>query len=197
MTDGFFFWYRQAWGQGAPASLFHSLERSGIRLANPATGRVTAITNGPDSWGDQVPVSPQQLAQAAELATDPEVNFQMWLDAQTDVFVRVRRLDGSAAAIEFGLDGLGAAQESVIRAIAQAIRQTWNDCLGLVVDRSGDTEETDWDAVVLQGEPDIVRMPDTLAVRPETAARIAQLAGAGGRSVPPLVVYGNATDLLV
>ncbi|MCN9243539.1 hypothetical protein NGF19_22580 [Streptomyces sp. RY43-2] len=192
MTDGFVFWYRQAWRQGAPASLFRSSERAGLGLANPVSGRVTAITNGPGSWGEQVPVTSQQLAQIAESASDSEVDFQWWLDGETDVYVRIRRVHGDAAVIEFGLDGLGARQESVIGSITWVLQQTWSDCLGLVVDRSGATEDTDWDMVVLRGGPGIVRWPDTLAVPQAVAARSAQLAVAAGQVVPPLVVHGQS-----
>ncbi|MEV7089334.1 hypothetical protein AB0O07_26160 [Streptomyces sp. NPDC093085] len=148
--DGFAYWYQGVWDPVRMDFLVRDLDAAGVWLRNPSTGLISSITNGPDSWGEQVTVSRDELIEVAGLRATGEVNFQFWLDGDTDVFTRVRRLPGGGAVIEFGLDGMVEAErEHVIRAVDAAMRRFPGECLGLVVDRTGATEEEDWDRIVL------------------------------------------------
>ncbi|MDX3231063.1 hypothetical protein [Streptomyces sp. ME19-01-6] len=192
MSDGFFYWYRQGWGGAADArKIIGALEASGLQLGNPSTGMITFVTSGPDSWGEQVPTTRDMLIESSALLAAGEVNFQLWLDGESDVFTRIRALEGGAA-LEFGLDGLTAPeQERVIRAVMRALCGERDRCVGFVVDRRGVTEEADWDSIVLRGASLQHSWPDALGVRPEIAAAHVQLGQAEGRVEPPLVVFGQ------
>jgi hypothetical protein len=192
MSDGFFYWYRQTWRPGDAAQVLQAMEQAGIRVANPVTQLVTTLTDGPESWGEQFVTDRDGLIAAADLTSADEVTFRLWLDGDTDLVTRVRRLRGTAAVIEFGLDGLAERQEWAVTAIMKAVRGAWSDCLGLVVDRQGRTEEADWDVVVLFGSPVPDPWPDTLGIRQTVAARNPRFAATAGSIDAPLVILGAA-----
>lgn len=120
-----------------------------------------------------------------------EVNFQFWLDGETDVFTRVRRpAGGVVTVVEFGLDGMDDAQQTqVVEAVRVVIGQRWAECLGFVIDRSGATEEEDWDGIVVDASARFTRWPDTFAMRTETVAAHPELSTFPSRQDPPLVVF--------
>lgn len=192
MSDGFYYWYRAARRAVSVERLVETLEGNGVVLANPSTGAITAITNGPESWGEQVPVERSELFASLALHSAREVNFQLWLDGDTDVFTRFRSLGDEATVVEFGLDGMTAAErETVIFAVSQAVEADRKDTIGLVVDRRGVTEDVDWDALVLGAATLLENWPDLLGVRPEVAARHPQLARLRGQAKHPLVVFST------
>ncbi|MEU5638572.1 hypothetical protein [Streptomyces milbemycinicus] len=191
MSDGFFYWYRQGWSAADAREIIGALEGNGLQLSNPCTELITFITSGPESWGEQVPTTREMLIESSVLLSAGEVNFQLWLDGESDVFTRIRSL-GSGVALEFGLDGLTVPeQERVIRAVMRARCGDRDRCVGFVLDRRGVTEEADWESIVLRGAPLQHGWPDALGVRPETAAAHVQLARAEGRVEPPLVIFGQ------
>ncbi|WP_328873558.1 hypothetical protein OHT76_27670 [Streptomyces sp. NBC_00287] len=196
MSDGFFHWYRRTWSAGSAERVVEAFEANGIVLTNPSTGVITAISNGPESWGEQIAVERSELFAALELKFADEVNFQLWLDADTDVFTRIRRLDqADMTVVEFGLDGMTADErETVIRAARQAFARDREDTTGLVIDRRGLSEDVDWDGVMTGQDVRLDIHPDFFGVRPEVVARHPQLADAPGRAEPPLVVFSR--DLL-
>ncbi|RFU83260.1 hypothetical protein DY218_28780 [Streptomyces triticagri] len=191
MSDGFLHWYREGWDAARARTLLTGLEAHGLRAANPATGLITAITNGPESWGEQVPTTQDDLVTAAGLARTSEINFQLWLDADTDVFTRIRRRTGtSVVVLEFGLDGMTSTEQDLVtEAVSSQIQQIRETTVGFVIDRNGISEDEDWDGVVL-GEPTLFKQwPEVLALRARTAAQHPQLASCVGRHEPPLIVY--------
>lgn len=198
MSDGFFHWYRGAWSADSAKHLVATFEAAGITLANPSTGVITTITNGPESWGEQIPVGRSDLFTGLALRSVDEANFQLWLDGDTDVFTRVRRFDrllkpgGDEVVVEFGLDGMTAKErEAVIHAAWQAVVSDREDTIGFVLDRRGITEDVDWDGLVTGAGVRWDEWPDLLGVRPEVAARHVQLAQAVGRVEPPLTMFGT------
>ncbi|MDT7840977.1 hypothetical protein [Streptomyces justiciae] len=178
-----------------------TFEAAGITLANPSTGVITAITNGPESWGEQIQFGRSDLFTALALRSADELNFQLWLDSNTDVFTRVRRFDGlhnlhlpggDGVVVEFGLDGMTAEErEAVVHAAWQAVASDGEDTIGVVLDRRGVTEDVDWDGLVTGAGVRWDEWPDLLGVRPEVATRHVQLAGAAGRTEPPLTMFGS------
>ncbi|MDW6059736.1 hypothetical protein SAZ11_19225 [Streptomyces sp. FXJ1.4098] len=191
MSDGFVYFYRRQWGATHAGEVIGALEGGGLQLGNPRTGLITLIESGPESWGEQVPATRELLIESAGLLAAGEVNFQFWLNGESDVFTRIRPLKGGAV-LEFGLDGLTAPeQKHVIGAVVRSLCGDRDRCVGFVVDRRGATEEADWDSIVLRGAPLQHGWPDTLGVRPEIAATHVQLAQAEGRVEPPLVIFGQ------
>ncbi|QLH24266.1 hypothetical protein [Streptomyces sp. Rer75] len=192
MSDGFIYWYRQGWGTSDARETIEALEGAGFLLGNPGNGLITLVTNGPDSWGEQMPVARQELIESAGLVAADEVNFQLWLNADTDVFTRIRRGESRSAVLEFGLDGLTVAErEWAIGAVARVLRGDLDHCVGFVVDRRGVTEEEDWDSVVWRRAPLTCGWPDILGVRSESVAAHIQLAQAEGYAEPPLTFFGQ------
>ncbi|WP_158692751.1 hypothetical protein [Streptomyces roseochromogenus] len=192
MSDGFFHWYRSGWVPADAERVVQDLDAQGLRLNNPTTGRITQITSGPESWGEQVPVSRDQLMSNAALTNAGEVNFQLWLSGDTDIFTRIRRLNGGVTVFEFGLDGLSLEeQEHAIRAISRQICADLTRCIGFVLDRQGVTEDVDWDDVIMHGANHLDSWPDTLAVRPDISIRHPQLAAAKRMEMPPLILVGE------
>ncbi|MFF9405773.1 hypothetical protein ACF1B0_09575 [Streptomyces anandii] len=192
MSDGFFHWYRSGWVPADVERLVRDLEAQDLRLSNPATGLITQIASGPESWGEQVPVSRDQFLSDAALTDDGEINFQLWLSGDTDVFTRLRRLGCGVVVVEFGLDGLSLQEQAhVVRAVSRVIHADLTRCIGFVLDRQGATEDVDWDDVVLSGASHLDSWPDALAVRPEILLRHPQLAAAQGTEMPPLILVGR------
>lgn len=192
MSDGFIYWYRTGWEPADAQVLLQTLEAGGLSLGNPVTGRITAITNGPDSWGEQIPVHRFSLAHSAGLTDVEEFNFQLWVNGDADVFTRLRRLRGDIVVAEFGLDGLRVDErEQAVRTIVSAIRSELVRSIGFVVDRLGVAEEVDWDSAVTTGTAQLHAWPDTLAVRPEVTAGLPELGGVERWEEPPLVVFGR------
>lgn len=194
MSDGYFYWYRTGWVPGDAAELMRSLETSGLSLHNPANGLITALSSGPDSWGEQVPVSREALTHSAELDSIDQVSFQFWLNQDTDVYARIRRLHEAIVVIEFGLDGHTVEErEHVVQSVCTQVYNNLNRSLAFVIDRLGAAEEVDWDTVVTLGAAKLDGWPDTFGLRPEAAARIPELAGVEHRVQPPLLVFGHPT----
>ena len=190
MSDGFYYWYRSARNAVSADRVIGVLEANGVVLANPATGGVTAVTNGPESWGEQVPIERAELLASLSLEAAEEVNFQLWLNDETDVFTRFRSMGSTMTVVEFGLDGMTASEkEEVISAVSQAVQTDRKGTVGLVVDRRGTTEDADWDSLVAGAPLPLDDWPDLLGLRLDVAARHPQLAAAQGRVEPPLMIY--------
>jgi hypothetical protein len=190
MSDGFFSWYRDVWDGGEAARILKTLDRAGLHLTNSATGLVSLMTNGPDSWGEQVFVSQGQLIEAVGALVDGEVNFQLWISDEADVFTRARRLTGPRVVLEFYLDGLTIAEESeAAGALLRTLDTHRNGCVGFVLDRRGRTEEVDWDDW-MAGNPVLVPVrPDKIGLRSEFQGRHPELSMVASVKRGNLVVF--------
>ncbi|MFF9456436.1 hypothetical protein [Streptomyces flaveolus] len=196
MSDGFYYWYTGPQDRGGVERVLHVLETHGAHLAHPVSQVVTTLTNGPDSWGEQLPVERAELIGLLTLTDRAEVNFQLWLNEQTDLFTRFRRLSDGGLVVEFGLDGMWPTEQEVaVQAISRVIDAGRNGTWGVVLDRRGITEETDWDGVMLGRPVEVADWPEALGVRPEVAARHPLLGKAQGVSRPPLVFFGEGAGL--
>jgi hypothetical protein len=96
------------------------------------------------------------------------VSIQWWYTDAEDVYCRFRpRQRQKQWYWEFGLDGVGADQREELIGIAG--RYFIESCVrseaeGLVIDRTGNLEETDWDSAIRgratpEGVPDILILP--------------------------------------
>ncbi|MGV9698147.1 hypothetical protein ACWDTR_20615 [Streptomyces sp. NPDC003470] len=196
MSDGFYYWYTGPQDRGGVERVLHVLETHGAHLAHPVSQVVTTLTNGPDSWGEQLPVERAELIGLLTLTDRAEVNFQLWLNEQTDMFTRFRRLSDGGLVVEFGLDGMWRTEQEVaVQAVSRVIDADRDGTWGVVLDRRGITEETDWDGVMLGRPVEVADWPDVLGVRPEVAARHPLLRKAQGVSRPPLVFFGEGAGL--
>ncbi|MCA1223637.1 hypothetical protein [Streptomyces sp. 8L] len=166
MGDGFFHWYRDRWSRADARAVLAALDANGVRRANPGDGRVSLITGGPDSWGEQVATTACGLVEQVAFV-DGEVNFQLWVSADTDVFTRVRSPEVGVATVvlEFGLDGLADGElERTAAALLRVVGSHRAGTLGFVLDRAGTTAELDWDAVLAGAAVPVSPLPDTLGL---------------------------------
>lgn len=195
MSDGFFFWYTEPFARDGVERVLGALETQGVHLAHPESNAITVITNGPDSWGEQLQVSRAELVELLTLRDRAELNFQLWLNDETDMFTRFRRVSDRGLVVEFGLDGMWHAErEAAIRAVSLVVDAERARTFGVVVDRRGLTEEMDWDGLVLGRPVGVAEWPDRLEVRPEVAAEHAQLRSVHRNVERPLVTYRSGAD---
>jgi hypothetical protein len=165
MSDGFIHWYLNEWSPRCAQRFVASLREAGIVLANPETKSAAWITNGPESYGEQVFVPAEELVEKLRSLGEGEINFQLWLDATTDVFTRVRKDLTDGVAVELSLDGLTYAEQThVIAALVDVVDKRTADTAGFVVDRLGVTADVDWEAAV-GGQPVVIpAWPDVLGL---------------------------------
>ena len=128
----------------AVRKIIASFSRTGVVLANPATGRITELVGE----GEQRDITEADLADAA--AVRP-VLFQLWFASDTDVHCSFRQVDHDRISHAYSVDGLDATERE--RLTNWALDYCRNaaaegTAVLLVIDPSGVTADVDWDAVV-------------------------------------------------
>jgi len=147
--------------------LVKDFESCGLTLVNPASGRITAISE----TGDQVEVSRNWLA--SKIGSAETVGFQWWFDQSTDLYCRFR-FTPDVLVEEYALDGLGEKLTSVKEVLIGRFRKLVrnNSARGLVLDTSGVTEGYDWDDFFLGRSNLAIELPDVLGIERSDADRI-------------------------
>ena len=175
MGDGFFFWYREDWKTGDADRIIRYLDGRGLRIRNSDTGNISLITNGPESWGEQVFVTEDALLKSATELSGGELNFQLWIAGTLDVFTRIRRAAADLVVLEFDINALDSGD--LENAISAFIRPAVVDeaTIGFMVDRSGKSEETDWDALMAGAPLPLGSLPDILGIRERDLGRHPEL----------------------
>ncbi|MBV9026656.1 MAG: hypothetical protein JO362_23305 [Streptomycetaceae bacterium] len=190
MSDGFFHWYRATWGRDDADRFLRAAAAAGLRLANPETGRPAVLTNGPDSWGEQVFVKESELLDLVAEPPGGDITFQFWLNPETDVLSRVRMLDEGGVVQEFDLDGLSLVErEQALVALVRILETDIADCWGFVIDREGVSQDLDWDGLMAGAASTIVPRPDSFGIRREYVAQHPELAGAASVAQGELEVF--------
>lgn len=175
MGDGFFFWYREGWKADDADRVLRYLDGCGLEMRNPDTGNISLITNGPDSWGEQIFVAEDELLASATELSGGEVNFQLWFSGEVDIFTRIRRVSSDSVVLEFDIDALDLDEmEDVISAFTRPAIMD-DATLGFVADRSGRSEEVDWDAVMSGDVLPLASLPDMLGIRERDLGRHPEL----------------------
>ncbi|MFF1924039.1 hypothetical protein ACFVW8_26130 [Streptomyces sp. NPDC058221] len=192
MRDGFFYSYHLGWNRPDAESLLGDLEAAGVRPAHPVTRRITLISPGAEPPGTQSWVTRDQLVLLAGLQRLDQVDFLLWTSDGAEIPTRIRRTDDGTVTLQFALGGLSREeQETVVRAIREAIGRASVLCIGFVLDREGASAATDWRGFIVNGDVYFDCWPDTLAVRREVAAVQPQLSGVSSFEQSPWVVYGS------
>ena len=175
MGDGFFFWYREGWNAGDADRIIRYLEGCGLRIRNPDTGNISMITNGPESWGEQVFVTEGALLKSAVELSGGELNFQLWITGGLDVFTRIRRASADSVVLEFDINALDS--DDLENAISTFIRLAVMDeaTIGFIADRSGRSEETDWDATMTGASLSMESLPDIIGINESDLGRHSEL----------------------
>ncbi|MBP2471963.1 hypothetical protein JOF53_000835 [Crossiella equi] len=176
MSDGFVRLYQHGWNADRAEQRVASLDRSGLRLGHPATGRITALNED-----GQVELHRDALlAELAKADGDDGLLFQYWLhdaeDEDTDVACIVAAEAPGLVSEDFAVDGLGREeQDRVFRLVAAEFRDTEDDKVALIVDRRGVTAEVDWLQVLL-GTAKLDSLPTALALPADVVERHPELA---------------------
>lgn len=168
--DGFFYWYISTWNQSTAEEIVGQLDCRGLSIKHQHSGLCSMLTNGPESWGEQFFVTRQQLFGAIARPDETGVEFQFWLDRDTDVITQVAVLD-RIVVLRFGLDGLTEDQlDRATSALTQVTLQHNGTCEGFVLDKLGLTEDEDWDNIVLGANVPVSAGPDMLGLRKDRVA---------------------------
>ncbi|MBF6127782.1 hypothetical protein [Nocardia brasiliensis] len=189
MSNGFILRYVEAWSMDKAARLLAELEYLGFHLGNPATGAISELSADWETMGEQVFVSRDELEADLSLQTRDQLNFQIWLDYQTDISSTIRRVGNGLAVQDFSLDGLTLEEErtSVEKLSATVLRPSVDLCAA-VVDTRGVTEELNWDSIV-SGAPILIDpRPELVALAQSVDTRHEELSEIPSRRVGDLVI---------
>ena len=145
MSRGFCYLAERS-GFGFPlAELESSLTKIRIWLNNPSNGRITELSDE----GDQIEVTRAELNES--LRCKSVATFQLWLAGDTDIRCSYRHIEENLFVHAYGFDGL---DKSEADRVAQWALDRFTDQVAegnavlLAVDRSGETNDFDWDALV-------------------------------------------------
>ena len=173
---GFIHWYENGWSAARADRTVARIESLGLTLSEPETQRA-------------------ELLDRLTLADSASVDVEYWLDEETALYCRFRRVGEDVVAQEFDLDGLSTVeQHQLVTGIVELCNEDAANTLGFVVDRSGASQDVEWDDVVL-GHPKIVTVrPDVLALPLELVDRLhPELNRLTGRPVGPLTVFDRVS----
>jgi hypothetical protein len=134
---------------------------SGISLEHPQSGQVVVLSEE----GDHLARGRDWLKEA--LGAVPSISFLWWRNQDEDLYCRIRFVS-SFSVLEFGLEGMdGDEEESVVRLLTGAFLMYVNRgvALGFVCDRSGITEDFDWDGFFFKGDKISCELPDIIGIR--------------------------------
>jgi hypothetical protein len=171
-VSGFIHWYENGWSAARADRTVARIESLGLTLSDPQQQRADLL---------------ERLALTDRAAADVEY----WLDEETALYCRFRRVSEDVVAQEFDLDGLSTVeQHQLVTGIVELFNEDAANTVGFVVDRSGNSQDVEWDDVVL-GQPRIVTVrPDTLALPAELVDRLhPELNRLTGRPVGALMLF--------
>ncbi|MEV6603459.1 hypothetical protein [Kutzneria sp. NPDC051319] len=170
--SGFIHWYENGWSTARADRTVARIESLGLTLSDPAAQRAGLL---------------ERLA----LSECAAVDVEYWLDEETALYCRFRRVSEDVVAQEFDLDGLSTVeQHQLVTGIVELFNEDAANTVGFVVDRSGGSQDVEWDDVVL-GLPRIVTVrPDVLALPAALVDRLhPELNGLTGRPLGALTLF--------
>lgn len=176
--SGFIHWYENGWSAARAGRTVARVESLGLTLSDPGTERSALLTR-------------------LSLIEATSIDLEYWLDEETALYCRFRRVSQEVVAQEFDLDGLSAVeQHQLVRGIAELFGEDSTNTVGFVVDRSGCSQDVEWDEVVL-GHPKIVTVrPDVLALPTAVIDTLhPELHRLTGRPLGALTVYDRVNVL--
>lgn len=173
MGDGYVYRYESQWSTSRAASWLDQLETSGLSLVHHDSKQILTISNAPDDQGAYVLADRETVIRGAALEGADRFDFKFWVARDIDVFCTVRLVKEFLVAQELWIDALTSDQQRiVIDAVLTQVRQSAESTEAIVVDRTGNSEDVDWD-VVAKGEPGrISSMPDLIGLREKIAEQL-------------------------
>ena len=145
MSNGFIYCYAADWSLDAASTLLDSLNEAGLKLVNPETRSIVALSSEFETAGDPIPTDIPTLTGWISLSERIDQAFQLWLDGTRNVLSRVARTPDYVLQ-DFSLNGLDRdTGRSVADAVVRIALSHEEGLAGLVVDLSGESGNTDWD----------------------------------------------------
>ena len=148
MTDATIYWYAKPTTESRFGRLVGELAEHGLALRRAENGLARTI----DSVGRGHDMTVAELTrQVAEVGQGTAtVSFQWWLQADTDVYCRVRAVAEGMVCQEFSLDGLNAAERSTVsRALWTAVWGHRGETIAWILDERGSLAELPLDEHVM------------------------------------------------
>lgn len=137
--------------QGVGASLLHPTYRAAIAL---------------DIDGNSVQLSPEEVAQLVTRRVGESVNICWWFTSDINMICQHKFAPGDREVQRYYLDGLYAREADEVVAALEAHAFNIGELLdGLIVDRTGRTEDFDWDRYVWYEVGTPAFLPDRLVLR--------------------------------
>lgn len=161
MAEGYVQLLCEKWDLSSAKSLVASAGEADIRLANPANGRITELSE----LGEQIWVDRDRIVADASLGDMDEVTFQLWIDEDVDVVYTVRRWKEHGASVRAFVDGLSWAQRTAVARWGIAVGLFWPEVTVFVVDRRGEAEDVVWEEWAGSDLGGAEGVPELLAVR--------------------------------
>jgi len=176
MSDRFAYLYEHA-NKFNLRILSDEFSSRGISLANPANGRITALSED----GDQIDITLDGLE--AAITTHDPLTFQFWMPGHADVCCRFRYLSDDRLVEQYWLEGLsGEERARILTALTERFKSKagQEDDLFLVADSEGYTFELDWDSLSLKGKYEFSLCPNILGI---SLARLGDFENCGQRMI--------------
>ena len=171
MSDKFAYFYQplKEFDLGRFASEWSA---AGVMLFNPSNHLVTSVSED----GSQFRTSLKELQDS--FYTSGPLVLQLWLNDDTDLSCRIRRIEEDTLVEQYGLDGLYLTElKTVIGAlIAKFKRKATSQVhdLFLIIDCEGYTIDANWDLLAKAGKYESHFCPDVLGISPTRMADFRQ-----------------------
>ncbi|MEU4255232.1 hypothetical protein AB0B42_22980 [Streptomyces fradiae] len=191
-ADGFFTWYMSDLTRQSCERMLDHLDRAGLKTRHPLTDDISLFATGTEGDGPRPVRDGRAPADVLAETAAEEVALHLWFASDTFTTVTVRRLKGATAAVVHSLAGLQEPErEQVVAALVRVLDQHRGQCLGFVLDRTGRSPLTAWDAVVCDGASPSAALPDSVAVDTSRSAPASAFAGAHGTPYGHLTVFSR------
>ncbi|MBV8932920.1 MAG: hypothetical protein JOZ47_22670 [Kutzneria sp.] len=156
--SGFIHWYEGDWSTWRAGRTVARIESLGLNLSEQIGLPEETVLSEQDAQR-------HALLTRLALTRTRTVDVAYRLDDRTALHCRFRRVDEDIVVQEFDLDGLSTIERNqLVRGIIELFGDDPASTVGFVADRSGRSEDVDWDDVVL-GHPRIITVrPDMLAL---------------------------------
>lgn len=161
MSSGYIYFYLGSHVAPDLRAFERMLERIGVYLENPGTSGVVVLS----PTGEQVSSTRKTIQ--SELANTRSVSVQWWYSDSEDIYCRFNPQAAKGEwSVEFGLDGVTASKAAAFVEVIVEFFTSWcreNRAAALVVDKTGELEDVNWNAIIEGAEP-LRCVPDLLII---------------------------------
>lgn len=161
-------WYRERTTTTSFAEQKNAFSEAGLWLEHPTRAAEIML----DVDGDDVELGAGAIAELLELKLGP-VNVEWWFSSDENLTCKYDYEPLGMEIQTYYLDGLTALQCSILeQLLTKFVRERRVETRALIVDRSGDTAEFDWDAVILYERPNSFPLPESMILPAPIAEKL-------------------------